>query len=274
MHYTTILHHACVHDVLIGVQLLVTAAIAAMHENPLRHQHGTLHVAEMTMEKRPIYVRNSDRRLIGVFRELPREGLPCGDRLLVVGVPYQADCPSAAAGHPGDSTEHAGCCGRCRGTIPMEVRVDPRFPLDEIETRWKLGQIFKIDELTIVNTHPSWLTQDRGETLVELRPLPDVNRQTPQAAGQCPRAFSETCPEEEHCKRPSKSTQKLEPLVAALPDMRRCQHLMPQWLAWYSEEHGREPSDIKGSFRHAVETCVRRIERRRAGAEGRTRQEF
>jgi hypothetical protein len=50
--------------------------------------------------------------------------------------------------------------------------------------------------------------------------------------------------------------------------MRDNKHLKPQWLIWYVEDNGREPTDIDGSFRHAVNTCIKRIERRRSEGGG------
>jgi hypothetical protein len=270
MHYTTHLHDACIQDVLTGVERLAAAAKTAMREHPLRPQHASLHVAELTVEQRPIYAQKRDRRLFCVFRELPREGLPFGDRVLVVGVPPLPDCPA-------HDTNSSACCGECRSTFPLEVRIDPRFPLDPTETRWKLAQIFRLDEALIVDTHPSWLTQDRHEDAFATKSLPPTSGASPKDRGQCPgerlpapHCAQAACAEQPdpyaHCRQPSPSTLKLEPLVEAEPDMHHCNHLIPTWLPWYVEDHGREPVDIKGSFRHAVKTCIRRIESRRAAA--------
>ncbi|MFN8463896.1 MAG: hypothetical protein U0X20_00035 [Caldilineaceae bacterium] len=235
MHYSTFLPNACIGDVLKGIHLLMAAAVAAMRENPHRHQHLALYVAELAMAYRPIYARDPRRRLFGIFRELPHPGLPCGDRLLVVGIPYMPDCDRFGTGE---------CCGSCRSCIPMEVRVDPRFPLDEIETRWKLGTIFGLDESSIVNTHPSWLTKDPA--------CDDVLRIQALAPGA-------------HARQPSAATLKLEAALEELPNIRSNRHLMPQYAIWYEEEHGCQPVDLKGSFRHAVNGCIKRIEARRNG---------
>jgi hypothetical protein len=236
MHYTTFLPHACINDVLKGINVLAHTAVAAMHENPHRPQHAGLHVAEMTMDVRPIYARNAKRRLFGIFRDLPHPGAPCGDRLLVIGIPYLPDCQKE-------------CCGRCRTCLPVEVRIDPRFPLDPVETRWKFGQIFGVDESSIVNTHPSWLTRENDEELLVCRSAE-------------PSAPPQQCPRETGAP-PCDSTLKLQAALEGLHNLHDNRHLKPQWLAWYREEHGQDPCDIDGSFRHAVNTCLRRIERKR-----------
>jgi hypothetical protein len=136
MYYTTVLPNACPQDVLEGVQKLAEAAAREVQENDFRPHPFGLYVAEMDLNRRPIFVKNSSRRLFAIYNRLPCPGLPCGDRLLVVGIPNRISC-----------TE--GCQGQCRGPLPVEVRVDERFPLDFEETRWALDLIFGVEGATV-----------------------------------------------------------------------------------------------------------------------------
>jgi hypothetical protein len=232
MHYTTILPHACAQDVINAIHMLAAYAANVMQENQFRPQPLGLHVAEMILALRPIYVRDPRRRLFAIYNRLPGPGLPCGDRLVVVGIPYMPNCEDHRSGK---------CACERRQCIEMEVRIDSRFPLDPVETRWMLGDIFGVDESSIVDTHPSWLTRD---------PVPggiqEVHDVEPNELGA---PLSDT-------------TRKLEAAAEELPNLRNNRHLMPQYLIWYKEEHGQEPSDRKGSFRHAMNGCIKRIEQR------------
>lgn len=238
MHYTTILPHACAQDVINAIQMLAAYAAHIMQENQFRPQPLGLHVAEMILALRPIYVRDPRRRMFAIYNQLPGPGLPCGDRLVVVGIPYMPDCEDHGEGE---------CNCERRKCISLEVRIDPRFPLDPVETRWMLGDIFGVDESSIVNTHPSWLTKDPGAGGVQ-----EIHNMTPGSSGA----------------PLSASTRRLEAVVEALPNMRNNRHLKPQYLIWYKEEHGQDPCDPDASFRHAANGCIKRIEQRRKGRNG------
>ncbi len=228
MYYTTVLPNACPQDVLQGVQKLAEAAAREVQENEFRPHPFGLYVAEMDLNRRPIFVKNSSRRLFAIYNRLPCPGLPCGDRLLVVGIPNLPDCAE-------------GCQGQCRSILPVEVRVDERFPLDFEETHWALDRIFGVEGATSLDTHPSWLSD---EFLCECWELVE---EAPRKAG---------APINEE-------NLKLEKAIELLKNIRDNQHLKPDWLAWYVERHGSQPIDIDGSFRHAAAGCVRRIEARR-----------
>ena len=228
-YYTLHIPNACTQDVFMRVQRLVAAALASMRDNAYRPQHDNLVVAEIALRERAIYVQNPTRRLIGVFSRVPQRGLPFGQRVLVVGIPCLPDCTGQ-------------CTGRCRGPLDLEVRWDPLFPLDFVETRYALARMFNIDVSEIVHTHPSWIGED----------LPYVDKLT--VSGMAPG---------EHRRRLSDTTVKLEAIIEALPNIYNNNHLRPQYAVWYKDEHGREPVDLKGSFRHAVNGCIKRIEQRR-----------
>jgi hypothetical protein len=229
LYYTLHLVDACTQDVFVRVRKLAAAALQAMRDNEYRPQHDNLYVAEVALKKRPIYVQNPTRRLIAVFNKLPQHGLPFGQRVLVVGIPCRPGCTGQ-------------CTGQCRGPLKLEVRWDPLFPLDFIETRYALGRLFNIDVSEILHTHPSWIAEDF--------PCGDELAISEMAAA-------------EHGRRLSDTTIKLEATIEALPNICNNRHLMPQFIVWYKEEHGQEPCDPKGSFRHAVKGCIKRIEQRR-----------
>lgn len=228
-YYTLHIPNACTQDVFMRVQRLVAAALASMRDNAYRPQHDNLVVAEIALRERAIYVQNPTRRLIGVFSKVPQRGLPFGQRVLVVGIPCLPNCTGP-------------CSGKCRRPLELEVRWDPLFPLDFVETRYALARMFNVDISEIVQTHPSWITKDFpcGSALA--------------ISGMEPKR---------HERRLSDTTIKLETAIEALPNMYNNHHLMPQYAVWYKEEHGHEPVDLKGSFRHAVNGCIKRIEQRR-----------
>lgn len=239
--YTTTLPAACPQSVMAGVQMLADAACEAMRANPFRYQYAALHVAELTREMRPLYVRDCPQRLIGIYDQLPSFGRPLGSRLFVVGFLDHRCC--------------AGCCtAGNRRPMTVDVRLDLRFPLDFRETRYAFSRHFGIIEWRLLQTHPAWVSAPpAAETPAAETPV------TPRAQTAAPpKSGAPLCA----------STQKLLERMEKLDDPRDNRFLLPEWLLWYIEEHGYEPTDKDGSFRHAARTCLRHLERRRKGLGG------